>query len=768
MKLKGPRGAWGLASPSGWIQTKFAGPVSVLAHEIGHILGFRYKLFDWLNTPQSTRTVTKGAKKGQQVATKEAIAHRKVISAELRALADLRYEGKEVSAGFARYVRKGAEKEAVLLEALIHAPQKFKEAAPTVYKMFTKFIEDHSELSELMNVNPSLVLGSSKGKIDVPGLRTLGEWWFPEPIARLLNNHLAPGLRGSDIALVRKGYGAVRSVGNLMNMVNLTLSGFHAVNTALDTMNTYMGVGMREIAIGRPVAGAVKIAMGATALPAVGATLWHGNELMKQSKQDLNDIEDPHVRQMLEALIAAGGRSKTGEFWLLGGASSVQGAWTELMESEGLKKIFAAAKIPFSAVGAAAQFVSYPLMQWWVPRLKLGSFYLMAGHEMERLGTSEATDPKLWRMLTQVQDSIDNRLGQLVYDNLFWHKTFKDAMLVLFRSTGWNLGFFREYAGAPVDIFTTGKRVKEGDIWLSHKMGYVAGAVISTMVLGAVLSYLLTGEPPEDFKDYIFVKTGKKNADGTDERIILPTYMKDIYAWTHRPGKTFSNKLHPLWSAIAQTLQNEDFYGTEIRHVGDPVMRQLKDVALYVGEQFLPFSVRNYQQQRKAGASVGRAASGFAGMISAPGYITKTRAYELAMTYWVATLPRGKRTKEQFERSRMRKDLVLKLRRGEDIRSDPNYKSMSRRSQSMVRAEAKTEALAHIVKRLSAEQALNVYVIATPEERAFLYSIVKDKYGRVEPRSGDHFEAVKSLFEEATKLEKKGTPNSQTGDTRHW
>jgi hypothetical protein len=49
-------------------------------------------------------------------------------------------------------------------------------------------------------------------------------------------------------------------------------------------------------------------------------------------------------------------------------------------------------------------------------------------------------------------DSVDNRMGQLVYDNLFWDRTLKDLMMISVQSVGWNLGTLRELGGAAVDL----------------------------------------------------------------------------------------------------------------------------------------------------------------------------------------------------------------------------------------------------------------------------------------------------------------------------
>src|SRR6185312_5079823 len=88
---------------------------------------------------------------------------------------------------------------------------------------------------------------------------------------------------------------------------------------------------------------------------------------------------------------------------------------------------------------AAIEKVAEPLMKWWVPRLKMGVFAEMARYELQRLGPN-ASDIEIRRALARAWDSVDNRLGQLVYDNLFWHKATKDVAMASVRSVGWNVG----------------------------------------------------------------------------------------------------------------------------------------------------------------------------------------------------------------------------------------------------------------------------------------------------------------------------------------
>ena len=174
------------------IRTKYATPESVVAHEIGHVLGTRYKLFDLFRRTNDGewKTHTRGKKQGEDyfVPTEEAIEHRKNIDKQWRALADAR-------GGRSAYVRNAREKEAVMLQAMIHAPEEFKKIAPDLYKMFRSFLNSHSELRPILDVKPSLVLGGSDAKIKVPGFTTLGFFVAPEEVALILNNYLSPGLK---------------------------------------------------------------------------------------------------------------------------------------------------------------------------------------------------------------------------------------------------------------------------------------------------------------------------------------------------------------------------------------------------------------------------------------------------------------------------------------------------------------------------------------------------------------------------------------------
>ena len=136
-----PAGVAGLSYTGlGRIKTRAATPESVMLHEIGHQLHERYSELD---------DMLKDTK----------------LKEEMRALADLRYEGipeDKVSGYFKKYVRKGEEKVAVMFEAYLQTPEKFKDVAPATYKRFTDFLGSHEETKPILDIKASLVLGSGK------------------------------------------------------------------------------------------------------------------------------------------------------------------------------------------------------------------------------------------------------------------------------------------------------------------------------------------------------------------------------------------------------------------------------------------------------------------------------------------------------------------------------------------------------------------------------------------------------------------------------
>src|SRR5260221_1033701 len=90
-------------------------------------------------------------------------------------------------------------------------------------------------------------------------------------------------------------------------------------------------------------------------------------------------------------------------------------------------------------------------MDKFVPWQKLGIFADLARFELERLPQG-APRNQVREVMGRAWDSVDNGMGMLRYDNLFWEKWIKDMAMVSMRSVGWNIGTLRELGGGGMDL----------------------------------------------------------------------------------------------------------------------------------------------------------------------------------------------------------------------------------------------------------------------------------------------------------------------------
>ncbi len=455
----------------------------------------------------------------------------------------------------------------------------------------------------------------------IDGKQVAGRYFAPEQAATIINNHLSAGLHGIPV------FDMVRKIGNMMNAAQLGLSAFHLGFTTLDASISKAALGVKQISRGDIAEGAGNMLQSINpAQPLMN--LYKGDKLLKAY---LGDITDPDMAPIVEALVKAGGRVKMDDIYRNQGINEFRQALRKRQWKT----------VALKTIPRIMDLINKPIFEYLVPRQKLGVFFDMAKDALEKnpaMSLEEKRDVmgKLW-------DSVDNRMGELVYDNVFWNRALKDALMVSTRSVGWNLGTFREIGGGVADLRRLSQRGENGVTWkgLSDRSAYIAGLVFVTGLLGSTIQYLYTGKGPDDTKDMFFPRTGKTRPDETEDRLSLPTYMKDIAEYYHDgvnfvkygedPFHTIENKLHPLISTAQQMITNKDFFGGAIRSPGDKPWQQVLDEIEYLGKQFTPFGIRNYLQQAKL-KDEKPSIAGFmtspqmVGVTPAPGYITKNDA----------------------------------------------------------------------------------------------------------------------------------------------
>ncbi len=387
-------------------------------------------------------------------------------------------------------------------------------------------------------------------------------------------------------------------------------------------------------------------------------------------------------------------------------------------------------------------------MEFWVPRLKMAAYLDLAAMELKTLGP-EPDLTEVRRVLGQAWDSIDNRFGQLRYDNLFWHNALKDLGMASVRALGWNVGTIREMFGVvPAQLKQLGltgggggkpprRTVHTGtnaegepeyrqipESRLHRKTAWFVSMVFMYGLAGAVLMYLTTGKRPKELRDYFFPESGELDAQGHPMRVSIAGYFKDLYAVTHDfPRSLFTtatHKIHPLLSLLADVLTNEDFFGTEIRNPDDPWVQQLGEVLRFVVKEYRPIVVAN-QQQRP-----GHGVESFFGITPAPASVRRT-ALE---NYLVAQIPARHRTQDQAEAANARRDVRSLLQAGKTPEAMAAAQAAGVQGPSLkatIRAAARGS-LRTSFNFATWDQAIHAYGLGTPAERAVVFPQLAHKF----------------------------------------
>lgn len=440
------------------------------------------------------------------------------------------------------------------------------------------------------------------------GVVQSGSYYADENVARVLNNTVSQGL--SNVP----GYKAIRQGENILNQFSLGISAFHLTATSINAGISDLALGASKIMSGDIGEGIATMTRGV--IPGVS----FANDTYKGTKF-LTDLKNnsPEAYEILKTRVnPAGGRLKLDNRYQIKAYENMISAFKNGNPVGGI----------FRVPGAVIEKVAAPLMEKAIPRVKISAFLSLADKNIAKLGLN-ASKEEIARVAAEAWDSIENRFGQLTYDNLFWNKTAKDLAMTVTRSLGWNLGTVRELGGGITDIATKTFKGKG----LTDRTLYTMMLPLYVGALGAAYQYLHTGKKPSSLKDYFYPQNGLTNSNGDPVRVSLPSYMKDVYSWSTNPASTVINKASPLLSFVSGLAQNQDYYGDMIRNPNDPISQQLEQVGSYAAQQFIPFSLETEQKENSEGATAEEKAESFLGVNQAPAAIIespKEKAIETA------------------------------------------------------------------------------------------------------------------------------------------
>jgi GGDEF domain-containing protein len=593
-----------------------------------------------------------------------------------------------------------------------------------------------------------------------------GFYAMPTDAARVINNHLGgSALRNFLPAQL------FRSLTNVVTPMQLSFSGFHLGFTTLDAIVSKNAVGIERLLHGEPIRALKAFLEANSVIGGVAANLHRGNALLKAYSNITGAT--PEMRRIVEGLMASGGRVKMDNYFAAGQGKSpfrqvgflnlaheVKAALTQpenkLMEAAKVMGSFPreyatrlmgdlremwetqrwpAISVPLEVAGRSVRASTAIIMEHLVPMQKLGVFSDLAADHIRR---NPGEDPVAFSAAMQsIWNSVDNRLGEMVYDNVFWNRTFKDVSHMSVRAVGWNLGTIRELGGAPIDVVKTLDYLARGapaeDVApdlnggearieyerakhimdrvadkVGHKIAYTIALIGTTMVLGAITNALF-GQKVEELKDYFFPKTGALTKYGTPERITLPSYMKDIYEYADQPFNTLINKANPMFGIIHALSANEDFYGDPTRGDPDaPWWQQLKEGAKYAVKATVPFSIQGAQHFAAAADHPLLKGATYFGATPAPARITSPEQMERYQhsedqKAYAKKLQRDMRKAvaagDQVKAAELRSELLQERQKVKetqrDIREDKiRARDATKKISSLIQGKSKTDAVA--------------------------------------------------------------------------
>lgn len=567
-------------------------------------------------------------------------------------------------------------------------------------------------------------------------------WTLPDEGAKIVNRFLEPSLWRHPAF---RGYMKAK---NIRTAIVLGLNGFHAISTTLSDMASMTTLGMKNL--GR----AIEQRDPKFLKKAVGNFLMAPISPLRSVRKGVDPISDYLQGIDTEAtrlIIRGGGRVKLGKEFTVGFENAARTAFSAMKEENYWK----GAK---SIVPGVTEALSYPVLGWYVPRLKVQTYINLAQDYV--MNNTHLSEPQIDKGLAKIWDSVDNRFGQLVYDNLFWKRMARDLSVGAMLSMGWNFGTWREFGGAAMDATRMGIAGGAGVLdkmrglpvdWKGNmakikpetwdRILFSLAYPVTVGTIGGLMHYAMSGKAPEKPIDYYYPKTGRLNRAGNDERLTIPSMMKEGFGVTEAYRKegpmglgTFVvHKMNPNLAFTVDLLRNKNFYNEEIWTPNSPIMQQAGEIATALWKASEPISIQTTQKQ-----DLGYILP-LAGFSSAPRFITSPKTQLEIADLYEKRIGVGTKTRERGERNealREVKNLIYDKKVGEAYTKyrELQKQGLTKEPWHKYLKSVKTPSDIYMFKRLPEEDQRDLLKRMTTDERK--------KYGRFVKKHFRYWEDV--------------------------
>lgn len=466
-------------------------------------------------------------------------------------------------------------------------------------ELFARYIENaQSKLASWESLNDAKEQGlvayrspqnAPEGWTPLKGVTTpRGEQAYAPPgFAQVYNNYTSRPPEG----WVGKGLDWAQKASNNTTKLKLALSAFHATLETGESVISGMADGIDKIAGGHPLRGVFELGTAVrkpfTSFPssrkAVKAYLTgeYGSPEQEKIIQGLVDANYDFLRQ-----------GKLADEYRNSRFPGFIKSWERgrlKAEFKDMNRNLPRSQMIVRTGTRAFDTIMEPLFQYYIPALKTQAATDMMKTYLE--AHPNATREELGKYGMVVSDTVDNRLGEMNHDNIFWSSTAKKMAQTAMLSYSYTLGTARLAGGAYADLSAIPAKVlnralggPEEKIW-TPRLSYAIAMGLGTGLMSATYQYLKTGKPPEDVKDLYRPQTGGTDPiNGQPERATLPMFFNAFRNFWLNPGQEAYNKINPLWQVLYSVSPgvNEDWKKQPIYDGNEPVTKQLEQAGNYI------------------------------------------------------------------------------------------------------------------------------------------------------------------------------------------
>ncbi|HEX8838197.1 MAG TPA: hypothetical protein VF748_14745 [Candidatus Acidoferrum sp.] len=456
----------------------------------------------------------------------------------------------------------------------------------------------------------------------------------PESWARPYNNFVSRGVYGR--RELGNAYDVARNTQNAITQLVLGVSGYHLLNIAWEAVASPAALLVSQTAgaVGKAsrgeVLGALKLLGGAAKTLALAPTrpltgLARGRKL-EQIYLNLVPATRAIDKEMMKLYTQAGGRhgqrfaspdytlSAAGSFFDSFKRAGMRGIGQDVYKDFSAYKGVAGKTYAFGKqIGRVMDTVLKPLFDYYIPKMKLAAFSENMAAWVR--ANPFATDAEKLAVSRKVLDSIDNRFGEMIQDNLFWNAGLRQGANLGLLAFSWTYGTIREVGGGMLAGIKNPKAITmRGDSY-DPRIGYIVGLPIAAFFVSNIYSYM-KGDPPQSFADALD-NTFAPKTGGTSpgvggrgqvpERAALPGNLKDILGYYNDFRSEAYNKLGPeLKIVVDMLLKGTDWSGKPISPTEwSDVPGWMMDYFNYFRE-YQPISVQQLSQGQKRGSAITR------------------------------------------------------------------------------------------------------------------------------------------------------------------